>query len=187
MKHGVTPRTRGPADPAQPGRAGFTLVELIAIMVLVSILAVVAIPKVTNIGSNKAAVAARMIARDLTYARQRAMNTGTRVWIVFSAGTSSYSVLSEDPANPGRLNASTLTDPNGSGKPYVQYLNVGEFAGVAMTGATFDAGSEIGFDWVGKPYNSASAVLTAAGTVTLSPGGYTVTVHPGTGLPKVTP
>ena len=90
-------------------------------------------------------------------------------------------------ASPGRVGATTLTDPNGSGKSFVQYLNTGDYAGVTITGATFGSGSEVGFDWVGKPYNSSSTALTAAGTVTLSAGSYTVTVQPTTGLSKVTP
>lgn len=168
-------------------RPAFTLIEVIVVMVIVAIMAAVAVPAFSNARSSKAAVAARMIQRDLTYARERAIATGTRTWVVFSAGTNSYSVLSENTASPGRAGASVMTDPNGSGKTFVQYLNTGELTGVTMTGATFDAGSEIGFDWVGKPYNSTSAALSAAGTVTLSVGGYTVTVQPSTGLAKVTP
>lgn len=165
----------------------FTLIEIIVVMIVISIMAVVALPSFSNVGSSRAGVAARMIARDLTYARERAIATGTRIWVVFSASTNSYSVLSENPASPGRAGASTMTDPNGSGKSYIQYLNTGDYAGVTFTGITFDAGTEVGFDWVGKPYNSTSAALSAAGTITLSAGGYTVTVQPSTGLAKVTP
>ncbi len=165
----------------------FTLIEVIVVMVIIAIMAVVALPTFSNINSSRAGVAARMIARDLTYARERAIATGTRTWVVFSAGTNSYSVLSENSASPGRVGATTLTDPNGSGKSFVQYLNTGDYAGVTITGATFGSGSEVGFDWVGKPYNSSSTALTAAGTVTLSAGSYTITVQPTTGLAKVTP
>jgi prepilin-type N-terminal cleavage/methylation domain-containing protein len=168
------------------GRA-FTLVELIVVMVIVAIMAAVAVPAFSNSGSSRAAVAARMISRDLAYARERAIATGTRTWVVFSPGTQSYSVLAEDPTNPGRANASPLNDPLNNGKRYIEYLNSGELVGITLTGATFDSGTEIGFDWVGKPYNSGSTLLSAAGTVTLSAGGYTVTVQPATGLAKVTP
>ncbi len=167
-------------------RDGFTLIEVIVVMIIVAILAVVATPKLANLGSSRSGVAARMVARDLTYARERAIATGTRTWVVFSPGTNSYSVLSENPASPGRVGASTMTDPNGSGKPYVQYLNTGEYVGVTMSGAAFDSGTEVGFDWVGKPYNNTSTALSAAGTVTLS-NGYSVTIQPTTGLAKVLP
>jgi MSHA pilin protein MshC len=166
--------------------AGFTLIEVIVVMLMIAILAVVATPRLTNLGSSRSGVAARMIARDLTYARERAIATGTRTWVVFSLGTHSYSVLCENPASPGRAGATVMTNPNGNGKTFVQYLNAGEYAGVTMTGVTLDAGAEIGFDWVGKPYNSASTALAAAGTVTLS-SGYTITIQPATGLAKVTP
>lgn len=155
-------------------------------MVMVAILAVVATPRLSNLGTTRAAVAARTIARDLTYARERAIATGTRTWVVFSTATNSYSVLSENPASPGRVGASTLTDPNGNGKPYVQYLNTGEFVGVTLTGVTLDAGTEVGFDWVGKPYNNTSTALSSAGTISL-PNGYSVTIQPSTGIAKVLP
>lgn len=166
---------------------GFTLIELIVVIIIAAIMAAVAIPRLSNLSATKAAVAARLIARDLTYARERAIATGTRTWVVFSPGTNSYSVLAENSASPGRVGATVLSDPLGNGKNYVQYLNTGDFAGVSMTGATIDAGTEVGFDWVGKPYNSTSTDLSAAGTITLSAGGFTVTVQPGTGLAKVTP
>jgi hypothetical protein len=148
-------------------------------------MAAITVPQLSNLGSTKAAVAARMIARDLAYARQRAMNTGTKVWVVFSLGTQSYSVLAEDPNNPGRMNASTITDPNGTGRPYVQSLNTEELAGITMTSVTFGSGTEVGFDWLGKPYSDANTLLSVDGKVILSPGSYTVKLYPTTGLTKV--
>ena len=179
MKHRSAHRHAQPAAPA------FTLVELILVMVVVALMAAIAAPQLSNIGNTRGAVAARMIARDLTYARQRAMSTGTRVWVVFSPGTNSYSVLAEDPANPGRMNASTITDPSGTGRPFVQYLNVDDLVGVTMTNATFDSGVEIGFDWLGKPYTNSTTLLNADGKVILSPGDITVKVFPATGLTKL--
>jgi len=163
------------------------MIEVIVVLLMIAILAAVATPRIAGISTNRSAVAARMIARDLTYARERAIATGTRTWVVFNAGTSSYSVLSENSASPGRAGATTMTDPNGNGKSFVQTLNTGDFAGITMTGVNFDSGAEIGFDWVGKPYNSASNPMSAAGTVTLNSGGFVVTVQPTTGLAKVTP
>lgn len=167
-------------------RRAFTLIEVIVVILIVAILSVVAAPRISNLGSSRAGVAARSLARDLTYARERAIATGTRTWVVFSPSTHSYSVLSENIASPGRAGASTLTDPNGSGRPFVQYLNTGEYAGVTMASAVFDSGLEVGFDWVGKPYNVAGSALAANGTVTLS-NGYSVTVEATTGLAKVLP
>lgn len=168
------------------GRRAFTLIELIAVILIVAIMAAAAIPSLSNISTTRSAVAARMISRDLTYARERAIATGTRTWVVFATVSHSYSVLAENAASPGRAGASVMTDPNGSGKSYIQYLNTADYAGIQITSANFDSGAEVGFDWVGKPYNSSSTALAAAGTVTLT-GGYTVTVQPTTGVAKVTP
>jgi prepilin-type N-terminal cleavage/methylation domain-containing protein len=187
MMHRATQLALGrPIHHQRFARRGFSLIELIVVILLVSIMAAVAVPKMSNIGSTRAAVAARMIARDLTYARERAIATGTRSWVVFSAGTNSYSVLTENPASPGRIGANVMTDPNGNGRTFVQYLNANELVGVTMTSVSFDAGAEVGFDWVGKPYNSSSTALAAAGTIVLS-NGFTITVQPTTGLAKVTP
>lgn len=172
--------------PHHASRPAFTLIEVIVVILIVAILSVVAAPRLSNLGSSRAGVAARSIARDLTYARERAIATGTRTWVVFSPSTHSYSVLSENPASPGRVGATTLTDPNGTGRPFVQYLNTGEFAGVTMASAVFGSGSEVGFDWVGKPYSSSTTALSANGAVTLS-SGYSVTVEASTGLAKVLP
>ena len=53
--------------------------------------------------------------------------------------------------------------------------------GVEIISATFDAGDNVGFDWLGQPLNDTGAELTAAtGTVSLT-GGKTVTVVKTTG------
>jgi type II secretion system protein H len=182
----MMPGTDHGSPTSRPVRTGFTMIEVLVVMVMIAIMAAVAIPKLGNVGSTRAAVAARMIARDLTYARERAIATGTRVWVVFNAGAQSYSVMSENPSSPGRAGAFVMADPNLSGKNYIQYLNTGEYAGVTMSSVNFDSNLEVGFDWVGKPYNNASNPLAATGTISLS-NGFGVTVEVGTGLAKVTP
>jgi prepilin-type N-terminal cleavage/methylation domain-containing protein len=165
----------------RPRAAGFTLIELIVVMVVVAVTAMAAIPAMTNVGSTRRLAAARQVMRDLSYARERALSTGTRTWVVFAVGANTYTVLQENPASPGRAGAAAMTDPNGSGRTYVQRLNTGEFAGVTLASANFDNGNEVGFDWCAKPLNSTQAPLAAAGVVTLT-GGTTVTVQPATGL-----
>lgn len=177
----ATTHSRSARSRRRTGVGGFTLIELIVVMTIAAILAAVAVPTLSNLGGTRKSVAARVIVRDLAYARERSMETGTRAWVVFSTGTNSYSVLWEDPANPGRAGATALSDPALTGKTYVQYLNTGEFAGVTLASAVFDSGSEVGFDWVGKPLNNTSASLSANGVVTLT-GGTTVTVQAATGL-----
>ena len=75
--------------------------------------------------------------------------------------------------------ASALTDP-ATGGDMVETLGTGSFIGVELVSATFDAGSEVGFDWLGQPLNSADTTLAAAGTVTLSDG-HQITVTISTG------
>jgi len=96
-------------------------------------------------------------------------------------------MLIENAANPGRANATAFTDP-ATGKAFSQALNAGEFAGVDIVSASIGggAGSEVGFDWLGSPYDSTEAALSAAGTITLS-GSQTVTIEPGTGLARLSP
>ena len=160
--------------------AGFTLVELIVVLVITSILAALASPPLASIPPPRRNIAARQVVRDLAHARDRAISTGTRTWVVFSIATDSYSILAEDPANPGRAGAMVLPDPTLNGQTYVRYFGVKEFPDVSLASAVFDAGSEVGFDWKGKPYNSTSAALAVAGVVTFT-GGTTITVQAETG------
>jgi prepilin-type N-terminal cleavage/methylation domain-containing protein len=159
----------------------FTIVELIIVLVVVGVVAAVALPSLASVGGSRSAIAARVMVRDVTYARERAIATGARTWVVFNVGASSYSVLGEDPANPGRFGALALKDPANPGRTYVQTLNTGEFAGVTLLSASFDGAAELGFTWLGQPLNSAQNPLATQGTVTLT-GGRTVTVQVGTGL-----
>ena len=166
----------------RPGEGrGFTLPELIVVLTVTATIAAVVVPSLSSIGSTRRAAAARMIVRDLTYARERALETGTRTWVVFSPGTNSYSVLAENPASPGRAGAITMQDPANPGRTYVQYLNVGEYPGVLLVSASINGGAEVGFDWLGRPLNNTEVPLSANGTITLT-GPVTVTIQRGTGL-----
>jgi Tfp pilus assembly protein FimT len=145
-----------------------------------AIVAALAVPALSNVAATRRGYAARQVLRDLSFARERAMNTGLRSWVTFTTSSNSYSVKAEPAGSPGRSNAATLTDP-ATGSNYTQLLNTGEFSGVTIASAIFDAGSEVGFDWQGKPLNSSSASLSSNGVVTLT-GGSTITVYAGTGL-----
>jgi Tfp pilus assembly protein FimT len=154
--------------------------ELIAVLVVAAIMAAVAVPTLSTLGSTRAGAAAKLVGRDLTYARERAMTTGARTWVVFNVGTNSYSILQEPAGSPGRVNAVSITDPS-TLKAWVQVLGTAQFAGVSITSAVFDAGAEVGFDWLGRPLNSTSSSLAANGVVTLT-GSKTATVVAGSGL-----
>ena len=175
--------------PNQPRRlsrgGGFSLIELIAVMVIVGILAAVAAPVLSAATGARAAMAAKQLVRDLTFARQRAVATGTRSWVVLDTAADTWSVLAEDPSSPGRINAAVLTDPATSG-PFVQSLGVNQFVGVQVVTAAFDGNVEIGFDWLGRPLNQTEAALAAQGSVTLS-GSHVITVEVESGFVAYTP
>lgn len=158
-------------------RRGFTLIELIAVTVITSIIAAVAIPALSSMTVARKRVAARMVQRDLAFARERALAVGSTHWVVFTPSADTYSVLAENPSSPGRAGATAITDP-ATGKSMLVQLNAGEFAGVDMTAASFGSGAEVGFDWLGRPLATGGSRLSSSGTVTLS-GGYSVTVAVG--------
>ncbi len=158
----------------------FSLVELVVVITITGIIAAVALPAMSSLSATRSSAPAGQILRALGYARERAIATACRTWVVFSTASNSYSVLGEPIGNPGRGNAVTLTDP-ATRSNYLQSLSTTEYAGVSLVSAVFDSGSEVGFDWLGRPLNSTSASLAAQGTITLTQG-KTVTVQVGTGL-----
>ncbi len=164
------------------GRGGgaFTLVELIVVMVMMAVVAAVAIPSMSNLGTQRQAVGARQVLRDLSYARERAMATGTTHWASFSVSGNTYSVLAENPASPGRAGATTITDP-ARGQAFLQRLNTGELVGSSLSAVSFDSLAEVSFDRLGRPGTTAATSLSADGTATLS-GGWTVRVLRTSGL-----
>ena len=150
-----------------PKSSGFTLVELAVVMVVVSIMALVAIPMVSKLADDRSTLAARQLLRDLSFARQRAVATGTRSWVVFDTVNHSWSVLAEDPSNPGRANATVIEDP-ATGHAFIQPLDINQFAGVQLQAVDFDTDVEIGFDWLGQPVNGAENPLSNDGSVTVT-------------------
>lgn len=158
----------------------FTLVELIAVMIVAAILGVAAAVSLGSLPETRRAAAARQVHRDLTFARERAMAGGLSHWVVFSVGTNSYSVLADDPTNPGRPGALTITDP-ATRQPFVQRLGVNESAAATLVSASFDGQPEVGFDWLGRPITAAGTPLAADGSIQITGGG-TIIVRRQTGL-----
>lgn len=123
--------------------------------------------------------ALRMIQKDLSAARERAIATGRRTWVTFDTSIHSYVVKQESESSPGKAGATAITDP-ATGIAFLRRLNTGEFAGVTLTSVSADSASEIGFDWKGTPLNATEATLAANATITVS-NASTITVRAITG------
>ncbi len=165
---------------------GFTLVELIAVMSVIGIMAAVCVPALSSLGSTRDSAAARQLLHDISYARETALCSGTRIWVTFDTSVESYGLFAESVSSPGQSGATAMQDPS-TGYAYYQTLGVAEYVRVGIVSASFDGSPLVGFDWMGKPLNGAEAALGAAGTVMLT-GGHGATVEPDTGYIRlVTP
>jgi type II secretory pathway pseudopilin PulG len=161
------------------------LIEAIAVIMIIAILAGTAMPTMSTLAASRSGMAARQLFRDVTLARQRAMSTGIVHWVVINTGARTWSVMAENYASPGRSGATIINDL-GTGRPFTITINTGEYAGVTFTSASFGGGTEIGFDWKGKPRINDSTVLASQGSVVFS-GGSRVTVEATTGYVGFTP
>lgn len=146
---------------------GFTLIELVAVMVVVGVMAAVAVPTLNSMDDKRAGIAAGALLKDLSFARQRAVATGTPTWVVFDVDAETWSVMAEDPDNPGRLSATVITDP-ATGKPFTQQLGVDSLVGTELVSAVIDGDVEIGFDWLGRPLNATESPLISTGVITIT-------------------
>jgi prepilin-type N-terminal cleavage/methylation domain-containing protein len=168
----------------------FTLIELVAVMVVLAVLAAAATIQASSMSTtSRLQWASRQVARDLTFARERAMTTGTTHWVRFDTTNQYYTVLSEDPASPGYAGAASVTDPSTQAS-FVTNLNSNEWNGITLgTGGTFSTISyTVGFNKLGRPMVTAGTALTTGTgpTLQVSSGGgmssaSTVTVTPGSG------
>ncbi len=150
-------------------------------MVVVGIIAGTAVMSLASTTGKRSATAARQLQRDMTFARQRAVATGTRSWLDFETTAGAWMVRVEKTVSPDRITASVLTDP-ATGGDFVQPINTGTFLGVTMTAIDFDSADWIGFDWLGRPLEKTGEAtpLVADGSVTFS-GGEKVTIDKDTG------
>lgn len=154
-------------------------------MVIVGILAGVSVPAFNSVSDTRQVAATRRVQADLAWARQYAVATGRRTWVVFDEVAESWSLLAELPSNPGRANAVALSDP-GTGGTWTGAADGNGLFDVEIITAEFDGADEIGFDWIGRPLNAAETDLAAEGVVTLT-GGHQVTVAAESGLVRFVP
>lgn len=165
------------------GSHAFTLIELIAVIVITAILAGVALPAMGSIADARQGGSLRVVAQDLAFAREQAINAGARTWVAFDVASDSYSILQEPESGTGYTDAVAMTDP-ATGQSMGRTFGLGEFPGVSIVAASFDGQAVCGFDWVGAPIAPSLSELAAAGTVDLNGGGR-VSVFSGSGLIRV--
>lgn len=168
-----------PRGAAPPHPSAFTLIELVAVIVILSVLSALAIPASLTLSSGRHAAAMRTVARDLAYARARAIASGSPVWVAFNIQQNAYALLADNPAAPGFANAQTITDP-ATGSPMSVRLGTAELAGTSLLAASFAGSTALGFDRLGRPLATSGALLASDGAVTLS-GSRQVTVLVPTG------
>lgn len=166
---------------APRSRRGFSLIELVTVVVILGTLSAVTIAALSPTISARQQATARTMAALLNRQRAQAMLTGVGTWASFNTSTNTYSFFVDSTSIAGRANALAQTDPDRGGSWAIS-LNSGESAGVAISSVSIGGGgTDLGYDWRGRPVNSGGTLLTSNAVITLS-GPTTVTIHAGTGL-----
>ncbi len=152
---------------------GFTLVELVMVLVLIGIIAVVVTPNLGSVSSTKAPALADKLRADIRYAQNLAMtrNLRYRVYVNISPAPTGpgggYAVV-YDTSGGSWSSFGYAQDPAGGGNLSV-VLDAGDYAGITVSPNTV-----IEFNSLGSP-------ATGGTTLTVSPGGATVTIIAETG------
>src|SRR4030067_1775492 len=159
---------------------GFTLIELVIIIVLLAIIAAVAIPMMGDETSMKAAATAEKLKSDIRYAQELAMTRNRRTRVDFNGGLApaqGYAVAIDNSVSANCSSFAVVADPSGRGNLSVT-LNTGGYRGIQVSANCLEYNS------LGQPYTCGAGVCsnTASGSsITVSPGGYTITVSAETG------
>lgn len=132
----------------QRRRAGLTLLELVICLFVMAIIAAVGTPRlIASLEANRTRSAARRVAADLEYARQRAVTTSSEQVVRFTTATSSYVIVGmADPNHPARTYTVTLTD-----SPYA----------CTFTTSGLNSSGEIRFGIHGIPDRAANIVISS--------------------------
>ena len=140
---------------------GFSLIELVIVLLLVGMLAVFAIPRLTRSQSITLPAVAAQVAANIRYTQNLSMSQGQRYRINFTA------------------NSYQITDMAGVG---ITQPVVGGTAPVVISGVVLSGynppltNNYVAFDTMGIPYTSATALLAATATITLTAGADTSSV-----------
>jgi prepilin-type N-terminal cleavage/methylation domain-containing protein len=153
----------------QSASVGFTVIELLIVVVIIAIAAMAAIPMITSADSFQIRSAANMIAADLEYAKTISISRGQSFSVVFDDAAETYRI--EDQSGV------VIGHPVKKGFDYiVDFQSDRRLSKVDIESVSFDATSEVKFDYLGSPYNGADNPLNS-GVISLRAGQMTATVN----------
>jgi len=90
------------------GRGGFSLAEILIVLVIMGIAAAMAVPRLQGLVKTSSIQGAlNRVAADLSYARIRAIRTGSRAQLAIASDGKSYTVV-EDPAGAAPVTRKTV-------------------------------------------------------------------------------
>ena len=162
-------------------RRAFSLIELVTVIVLLGILAAcLGGPTLAYMNSIRSRSAATRILADIRFIQRYAMSSRSRTWITFDVANNRYTLYAEDLTNPGKANRKAVAHPLDQSTGAIQ-LGANTNLNVTLSSVNINSTTEVEFDSWGRPYDGNSAVLTAAGTISLS-NGVTITLRPISGF-----
>lgn len=147
-------------------KKGFTFIEVIVVVVMLAIVTIIVIPRIYDIGEARLDMAVDKVASDLKYAREFAINNNGRTRVRFITASERY-VVEFFNVSGGVWEA--VEDPS-IREDFDVRLGQGVYAGVDITGASFDGTAEIIFDSIGAPHTAAGP-LNGTGSVNLRKSG----------------
>lgn len=148
---------------------GFTMVEILVVVVIIAIAAAIAIPMFSSASGIQVRSAANTIAADMEYARSMAISRQQYYSVVFSTANDSYEVHDE--------NGDVIAHPVKKGFDYVMdFPNEARLSRVDISAASFNATSEIKFDYLGSPLDGGGSPLNS-GAITVQADATTLTIN----------
>jgi Tfp pilus assembly protein FimT len=155
------------------------VLEILIVAVIITIAAMMAIPMIGSASSMQLDSAANMIAADLEYAKSMAISRQKIYSVIFDKVNERYQI--EDPNG-------IIPHPVKKGFQYVvDFSGDSRLSGVDIYDVSFDATSEVKFDYLGSPFNGTGNPMNS-GVITLRSGDVTstVTIEPVTGFVLIT-
>lgn len=153
---------------------GFTLIELVVILVLIGIIAVFVAPRLGDVTVSNAAAFADRLRADIRYAQGLAMSEARRYRVYINTSPAptpaGYAVVNDaDGDGTWGESGEVALDPAGGGSLRI-VLNTGQYSGITVS---TPPGGYIEFNSMGA--------ATSGAALTVSPGGYTITITQQTG------